>query len=137
MSQQVVEGLYAKLTASQGAGTLYEAVGGRIYDTQGPQGVALPHLVFLVVDNPVGMYFSAKEKQDVTVQCDLYGTILVGGEALGDIEVLLYNLLHGSALTVSGHQRGVVTCKSRGVRFVEEDSIRIMDQFRIEAVASS
>ena len=55
--QNVLEALYTKLTAVQTAGTVHALTGGRIHHAQAPHNSDLPHLVYLVVANPVERYF--------------------------------------------------------------------------------
>ena len=138
--QDILNGLYTKLTAAQGAGTLHAKLGGRIYDTQAPQNETLPHMVFSLVAGDPNEWFGPPVTQVVLVDFDIYTTKRVDPGAAtgaGVIEESLYDLLRGFDLTVSGHDRGAVKFITRSARFVEEDSIRITDRIEIMATQFS
>ena len=75
--QDILDGLYTKLTADQGSGTLYEKLGGAIFDTQAPQDEALPLMVFSIVSAEPRQWFNIPVSQVVLVDFDIYTTKLV------------------------------------------------------------
>lgn len=133
MSQAILEGLKTKLYAATGAGTLRNALTDRIYQDHAPPDTALPYMRFMQVDGQVERYCGGVNAHAATVQFDLYGTTDAGWEALGDVEEILYALLEEFALTVAGHDRGLCTFQSRGVRAVDEDANVLTSTVLIEA----
>ena len=97
-------------------------------------------MVFSIVSADPNEWFGPPVTQVVLVDFDIYTTKRVDpgtSTGAGVIEESLYDLLRGFALTVSGHDRGVVTFVTRSARFVEEDSIRITDRVQIMATQFS
>lgn len=138
--QDILNGLYTKLTADTSSGSLYDKLGGAIFDTQAPQNEALPLMVFSIVSGDPNEWFGAPVTQVVLLDFDIYTTKLVDpavSTGAGVIEEALYDLLRGFELTVSGHDRGVVTFVTRSARFVEEDAVRITDRVQIMATQFS
>lgn len=131
MSQAILEALKTKLYASQGVGTFYAAVGGRIYQDQPKPNELMPFAVFTSQGDEITHYMGGVEAHKVIVSIDLYGKKDLGWEVLGDIEELLYDLLDQTTLTV--YDRGVVLTINRGARTVEDDAFRVTDEFSIEA----
>lgn len=127
-----MDGLYTKLTASTGAGTFYEAVGGRINNGFAKEKETLPYFTMLPVVGTPERHMGAPVSLEVLVQMDIWSAIGLGPKAAQDIEAKLYTLLEGFALTVSGFDRGVVTFTSRGAAAVDEDCWRVMDEIRIQ-----
>lgn len=137
MSQAILDALHAKLVADQSAGTFYDDVGGRIYQGQGPNNVALPYCEFDSVGVEPEVFMdqggTGPRTQTADVQIDLYGNTDDGPKALGDVEQKLYDLLEKASISPTGSDRGVVRCSIRMLRVVEEDAYRITDQFTIQA----
>jgi hypothetical protein len=125
-------GLQTKLTADQTAGSLYDAVGGRISQGYEKQEQNLPYITFLPIVGTPERHMGGATSLEALVQFDIWGDIDLGPKAVQDIEVKLYSLLEGFALTVSGFDRGLVTFTSRGAAMVEEDCWRVMDEIRIQ-----
>ena len=138
--QDIINGLYTKLTAAQGSGTLHDKLGGAIFHLQAPQNEAFPLMVFSIVSGDPNLWFGGPATQVVLVDFDIYVSKTVGPAAstgAGVIEESLYDLLEGFALTVTSHDRGVVTFVTRNAQFVEEDSIRVTDRIQIMATQFS
>lgn len=138
MSQAILEGLHTKLTA---AGTFNTSVNSRVYQFPGPDNVKLPYLSWFQVVSNSNPTQTNETGHFVRIQLDLYGKRAQspldtqnGWEVLGDIEEELYDLLQKTDLTVSGHDRGRVRFVSRGVRSVEDDTLRITDEIIVEAM---
>ena len=130
----IIDAIGTKLAASQVAGTFYHALGGRIYQGMAVDGATKPHCVYQINQNPVIRYFGGVVAQDMTVQFDIFDDRRERGYA-GAIaaEALLYSLLDGFALTITGYDRGLCTWNSRGVPQIEEDCWRITNELRVEA----
>ena len=131
MAQQaLVDGIYSKLTAVTSSGTVYDDVGGRIYEGQGPHDAALPLLVFNLITDITDQHFG-KDNIDTTVQFDIYGDRQLGSKAVRTTSDRLFTLLHGQSLTVSGFSQIIPQCIERGTLQVEEDAYRMMAEFQI------
>jgi len=133
MSQKMLEGLYTKLTAVQTAGTFYDDLSGRIYAIEAPQNASLPLALIIWEDTSVTQSFDTDAIKDALVTIEVWGKREDGGEALGDTVQLLFTLLQNASLTITDHDRGVVTCVSEGSPSMVEDSILISTQWRIRA----
>ena len=59
MSQVVLTTIYNKLVAVQTAGTVYNLVGGKIYQLEGPQGDVMPLLVYAISNEDTTTFMSA------------------------------------------------------------------------------
>ena len=135
MSQAVRNAIATKLVADTSSGSLYDKVGGRIYDMQAPQDTALPLLVFEVIGNQPARWMGAKG-QELLVRFTIYGDKGTGMSATtgaGTIEQSLFNLMDEFALTVSGHDRGLLLFTNRGIATVQEDAIAITSEARVTA----
>ena len=133
MSQQeLIDGLHTKLTAAQGAGTLYAAVGGRIYQLQGPQNLAMPWLVFTVVTDVPARTFT-KDNINPDIQFDLYGERYLGANALTDINDKLWTLLDRSTFSITGHNSISMAATERGILTVEDRAYRIRSEWTLFA----
>jgi hypothetical protein len=125
VSQQITTGLHSHLTGDKSAGSLYAALGGRIYDTFAPQDTQLPLMVVQKVTNPVTRSVRDVDKQDGTYQVDIYTE-------------KLYDRLNGETFDVAGHDRAVATCINRDRRNIDgDDAIRSMSEYRIQASSST
>lgn len=141
MSQAIRDGLYAKLTASQGAGTLYLAVAGRIYETRPPQAAQLPFLVYRVESNETERFYGGAVSQECVIEFEIRGVLGTQGtgggsadaQAVGAIEQKLYDLLHGVSFAVTGHDRGLAVCNERGVPEVDDDSHVSLSRYVVTA----
>lgn len=133
MSQAIRDSIYAKWIASQGAGTVYAAVGGRLYETAAPQMATAPCLVYSVTADPVETFMGGYVSESATLDVAIFvskgnqdnqepGGGSDGAIAAGAIEEKVYTLLHGVSLTCSGRDRALVTCLSRGVPSIEDDA---------------
>jgi hypothetical protein len=137
VSQQITTGLHSHLTGDKSAGSLYAALGGRIYDTFAPQDTQLPLMVVQKVTNPVTRSVRDVDKQDGTYQVDIY-TDKDLGSSIGEIEQKLYDRLNGETFEVAGHDRAVATCINRDRRNIDgDDAIRSMSEYRIQASSST
>ena len=138
--QDIINGLRTKLIADQTSGSLHDKLGGAIFHLRAPQNEALPLMVYSIVSGDPNLWFGGPVTQVVLVDFDIYVSTQVGLSAttgVGTIEESLYDLLEEFELTVSGHDRGVVTFVTRNAQFVEEDAIRITDRVQIMATQFS
>lgn len=126
-----MDALYTKLTADQTAGSLYDALGGRIYNGFAIEEASTPYLCFSAVTGVPERHMGGPVSLDVTVQFDLFGNIELGSKALHDIEVKLYALLEGVSIAPTGFDRGVCTFTTRGAAIVDDDCWRVMDEIQI------
>ena len=127
-----MEGLRTKLIADTASGSLYDAVGGRISQGWANEEERMPYLTYFPMQTEPQRHFGGVVSLDVLVQFDIWGAIGLGPKAVQDIEVKLYSLLEGFALTVSGFDRGLVTFTSRGGATPEDDCWRVMDEIRVQ-----
>ena len=136
MPQAIKTAIYTKLTADQTAGTLYAAVGGRIFENEGQDDSALPLLVYEVTSSTTSNVMDGKEIVQSVATFTLYGHKRLGTAALGSIEGKLYSLLNGLSMTTTGYDRGVVLATSRDVRQNFDDVLSSQSVYRIEATST-
>lgn len=136
MSQAINTAIYTKLTADQSAGTLYAAVGGRIFENEGQDDSALPLLVYEVTTAETSNVMDGKEIIRANVTFTLFGHKRLGNAALGTIEGKLYTLLNGEGITTTGYDRGVVIATSRDVRQNLVDVLSSQSVYRLEATST-
>jgi hypothetical protein len=136
MPQAIKTAIYTKLTADQTAGTLYAAVGGRIFENEGQDDSALPLLVYEVTSSATSNVMTGDKEIVQAVATLLYGHKRLGSAALGSIEGKLYSLLNGISMTTTGYDRGVVLATSRDIRQNFEDVLSSQSVYRIEATST-
>ena len=136
MSSQkaMLDGILAKLTADQSAGTVYDDVGGRIFQDQAPQDATLPLLVYSIITDLPWRFFESVDIE-VAIQIDLFGD--TGDQDLTTTNDRLFTLLDGAALTISGFTGAKMQNEERGVSSVEEDSIHIRSAWTLWANVDS
>lgn len=139
MSQYVRDGLHAKLVSDTSNGSVYDLVGGRIYEGRAPQAAELPLLVYRLSADPLEHFFGGAVTQDSVVDIEVFGPlddqdVSDGSDAaqdVGTIERKVYDLLNGATLTVTDHDRGKMFCISRNVPEVLDDSHVARAQYRV------
>ena len=137
MSQAIKSALYTKLTADQTAGSLYEAVGGRIYELEGQDDVPLPILTYEVSSTPVQGLYNGTIMIKAQVILTLYGHRRLGAASLGSVEDKLFTLLNGGSLAPSGYDsNAVMICVDRDRRTVFDEIIAIESVYSLEATSS-
>ena len=130
-SQNVVEAVYARLTI---AGALNTDLGGRIYHQLAGQNAVLPLLVFDVLSFPLVRTFGNNLTYTAEIHFDIFCERDVGGAAAlgaGTLEEDLFANLDNQSLTVTGLDRGLVLFTDRGVRTIDEDTIRTSSTARL------
>jgi hypothetical protein len=135
VSQKALEdAIYTALTTSQGAGTVYAAVSGRIYIGEAPDSVSEPLITIAVVVDVPDRRFPSKADVDSEVQVDLFGD--EEQEDLQDINTKLFTALDNVALTMSGYVGATCQCIDRGTTFWFERRPQIITRWRVIASAT-
>jgi len=140
MSQIVLTSLYNKLISVTGAGTVYTIVGGRIYQIEAPQGVALPCLVFSISGNETETFMgtAVKSRQELTAtflfffKPDSTAAVVTAMAA----ESALFTLLNRVSMTPSDASYTSIDSYvlTRGVPDIGEDFITVETTYRIIAI---
>jgi len=140
MSQIVLTSLYNKLISVTGAGTVYTIVGGRIYQIEAPQGVALPCLVFSISGNETETFMgtAVKSRQELTAtflfffKPDSTAAVVTAMAA----ESALFTLLNRVSITPSDATYTSIDSYvlTRGVPDIGEDFITVETTYRIIAI---
>jgi hypothetical protein len=137
MSQAIKTALYVKLTTDQSAGSLYTAVGGRIYELQGKDDDPLPLLTYEVTSSPVAGLYNGTVIEKSQVIITIYGHRRLGAQAVGDIEAKLFTLLNQSALAPVGYDsNSVAICLDRDRRTVFDEIITSESVYAIDATTT-
>jgi len=137
MSQAIKTALYTKLTADTSAGSLYDLLGGRIYELEGKDDVDLPLLVYEVTSSPVQGLYNGNIIIKSQLMVTLYGHRRLGSAAIGTIEDKLYDTLSDATLAPTGYDRGVVVVLDRDRRTVFEEIISSESIYSIESTSTS
>lgn len=140
MSQIVLSSLYTRIATPSTPGSIYDLVGGRIYQLDGPQGMTLPALIFGIENNDTETYFGQTVKSMQTL--DVLFTILFPATAASAVstamavETALFARLNRVSITPSDATYTSIEtyALSRGVPQIDEDFIRIETTYRCLAV---
>tara|TARA_R110000824_G_scaffold168136_4_gene345163 strand:+ start:2881 stop:3291 length:411 start_codon:yes stop_codon:yes gene_type:complete len=133
MSQAIKTAIYVKLTTDQSGGSLYDLVGGRIFELQGNDDADLPLLTYEVQSTPVSGLFDGEVYIKSQVLFTIFGHRRLGAEAIGTIEDKLYDLMKDAALAPTGYDRGVVVPLDRDRRSVFDEIISSESIYSVEA----
>ena len=136
MSQAIKTAIYNKLTLSQIGGSVYDLVGGRIYELQGQDDADLPLLTYEVQSTPVSGLFDGEVFIKAQVLFTIYGHRRLGAAAIGAIEDELYDLMKDAALAPTGYDRGVVIPLARDRRTVFDEIIASESIYSVEATTT-
>ena len=136
MSQAIKTAIYAKLTAVQTSGTLYDDLGGRIYELQGQDDADLPLLTYEVQSTPVAGLFDGEVYIKSQVLFTIFGHRRLGAAAIGALEDKLYDLMKDASLAPSGYDRGVVVPLDRDRRTVFDEIIASESIYSVEATTT-
>ena len=138
MSQAIKTAIYTKLTADQGATppSLYDDLGGRIYELQGVDDAALPLLTYEVQSTPVSGLFDGEVYIKSQVLFTIFGHRRLGAAAIGALEDKLYVLMKDATLAPSGYDRGVVVPLDRDRRSVFDEIISSESIYSVEATTT-
>ena len=137
MSQAVKTALYTKFTADQSAGSLYDLVGGRIFELEGKDDSELPLLVYEVSSSPVQGLYNGNVIIKSQLVVTLFGHRRLGSAAIGTIEDKLYETLKDSELAPTGYDRGVIVPLDRDRRTVFDEIISSESVYSIESTTTS
>ena len=121
--------LTALQTALEANGTLTALV--TPYHMTAPDNVALPTLVWDVVSTEVEKGFDNFHIARITVQFDIYSRLEAGVSAAASaatIEDALFAQFDETALAATSWDRGLILFQTRGVRFVDEDGLRVTSE---------
>ena len=137
MSQVILTTIYNKLVAVQTVGSLYLSVGGRIYQLEGPQGSAMPLLVYAISNEDTTTFMSSATESMHTLDCAFTFYFKPDSSVVTAMaaEALLFSLLHKASMTPSSASYSTIEsiCVSRGVPTINVDSIVIDTTYRIFA----
>tara|TARA_R100001594_G_scaffold150505_2_gene212034 strand:- start:11762 stop:12175 length:414 start_codon:yes stop_codon:yes gene_type:complete len=137
MSQAIKTAIYTKLTTDQSAGSLYEAVGGRIFELEGKDDADLPLLTYEVTSTPVQGLYNGTVIVESQVIYTIYGHRRLGSAALGTIEDKLFTLMNQSILAPTGYDTNCISvCLDRDRRTVFDQIIASESIYSIEATSS-
>ena len=141
MSQVILTTIYNKLVAVQTVGSLYLSVGGRIYQLEGPQGSAMPLLVYAISNEDTTTFMSSATESMHTLDCAFTFYFKPDSSVVTAMaaEALLFSLLHKASMTPSSASYSTIEsiCVSRGVPTINVDSIVIDTTYRIFATKQS
>ena len=141
MSQVILTTIYNKLVAVQTAGTVYNLVGGKIYQLEGPQGDVMPLLVYAISNEDTTTFMSAATQSMHTLDCAFTFYFPTGSSVVTAMaaEAALFLLLHKASMTPSSNTYSTIEsiCVSRGVPTINVDSIVIDTTYRIFATKQS
>jgi hypothetical protein len=141
MSQVILTTIYNKLTAVQTVGSLFLAVGGRIYQLEGPQGSGMPLLVYAISNEDTTTFMSSATQSMHTLDCAFTFYFKPDSSVVTAMaaEALLFSLLHKASMTPSDVSYSTIEsiCVSRGVPTINVDSIVIDTTYRIFATKQS
>ena len=141
MSQVILTTIYNKLVAVQTLGSLYLSVGGRIYQLEGPQGSAMPLLVYAISNEDTTTFMSSATQSMHTLDCAFTFYFKPDSSVVTAMaaEALLFSLLHKASMIPSSASYSTIEsiCTSRGVPTINVDSIVIDTTYRIFATKQS
>ena len=138
MAQAINTALYVKLTADQSAGSLYDDLGGRIFEMEGKDDDPLPLMTYAVQSSPVQGLYNGDIIIKAQVVFTLFGHRRLGAQAIGDIEAKLFTLMNQTTLAPTGYDSNtVVICLDRDRRTVLDEIIVSESIYSIEATSSS
>lgn len=135
--EAMLAGIIAKLSVT-GAGTLYEAVNGRIYRTIAPNDNATEPLVIVsVVDDPPDRYFSTAADINAVINVSVYGARDLSETTMQGVNAKVITALENAAITISGHVGGLMWCQNRGIPIYDTARMQITTLWGIAATATS
>lgn len=94
------------------------AIGGRLYDTEAPQGAEYPYVVYLIVSDVADPVF-AQGGEDVLLQFSIFSSASSSGE-VKDLYANLKTLYDDCALTITGNTLIWFKRESAGPVIVED-----------------
>jgi len=137
MSQVILTTIYNKLVADHTIGSVWLAVGGRIYQLEGPQGSVMPLLVYAISNEDTTTFMSSATQSMHTLDCAFTFYFKPDSSVVTAMaaEAALFLLLHKASMTPSDASYSTIEsiCTSRGVPTINVDSIVIDTTYRIFA----
>ena len=141
MSQVILTTIYNKLLSVQTVGSLYLSVGGRIYQLEGPQGSAMPLLVYAISNEDTTTFMTSATQSMHTLDCAFTFYFKPDSSVVTAMaaEAALFLLLHKASMSPSSGTYSTIEsiCTSRGVPTINVDSIVIDTTYRIFATQQS
>lgn len=108
MSRAIQKAIIARFDGDVGAGTVYAAVGGRLYYAEAPEEETRPYIVFTVIDLVTDMTFASNLIR-ARVQFDIWDEDPEPND-VNDIAVKLKTRFHRTALTYADADYTAVGC---------------------------
>ena len=137
MSQAIKTAIYTKLTTDQTAGSLYDDLGGRIYELEGNDDADLPLLTYEVTSTPVQGLYNGNVIIKAQVIFTIYGHRRLGSAAVGVIEDKLFDLMNSGSLAPSGYDASSVSiCMDRDRRTVFDQIIASESVYSIDETSN-
>ena len=122
-----------RLVANQTSGSLYDALGGLVYEGMIPEGMeALPVCRWFIVTDAPRNTLDATHI-DAEFQLDLWGDSSAGSVALAQIADKAFALFHRQALTITGFNGGQSQCIDKGGVQIDEGEFRVTQRYRVVA----
>ena len=141
MSQVILTTIFNKLTAVQTAGTVYALVSGKIYQLEGPQGDAMPLLVYAISNEDTTTFMTSATQSMHTIDCAFTFYCKPNSSVVTAMaaEAALFLLMHKASMTPSSASYSTIEsiCTSRGVPTINVDSIIIDTTYKIFATKQS
>lgn len=133
MSATLSNAFHSQMTASQGAGTFYAALSGRIYHGQAVENATLPLAVWTEVEGLVDANFGGKVRVRKTVEVETFYDKSAGIAAVQETDDKLFSAVDQTIVgSVTGFDRATIQCIERGVPVVLEDAISVRSRFTVE-----
>lgn len=131
MSKAVVDAIKTRLYLDQTAGSVYDAVSGRIYHLQSPENGTLPLIVFGVASSSPSPNFDGSTTETLRVEFTVYSQAFESGAAAAlGIDDKLLACLEGQILAPTGYDRLTVRCEQRGAASMVEDAVSVTSVYR-------
>lgn len=145
MSQAIRDAIHARLVSDTADGSVWALVDGRIYEQSAPQSATLPLVVYSVTADPIDLHFGTVSTQRCEVEFRVHGPLgqgetdggSVDAQTVGAIESAIHSRMHLVSLTVTGLDRGLVVCRTRGVPEVLDDSHVSRSTYVVEGTSFS
>jgi len=137
MSQHAIaEAVYARLSDTSFAHSIWSDLSGRIYHVQAPANAALPLLVFHIHTDRPQSYFEGEDDLEVELQLDLWGNADAGVSVLTAINAKIEELLQYETLSIDGYRNDDCQAIDRGRATADDNALRIAGRWRIRATAT-
>ena len=130
----VYNGIYDLLVNDQTSGSFYDDLTGRIYQDFAPQNATLPFCTFAITSDPQ-LSTLGSNHLTATVECQVWGTLAGGPNAVRDTNDKLTALLHKGSITVTGFSNVTMHAEDIGTAERIEDAVFISSLYEITGSA--